>query len=32
MVWRKKWEKNWDNIVYCSQLCRHNKLKDISTK
>ena len=20
--WRKKWEKNWDEIVYCSDKCR----------
>jgi hypothetical protein len=23
--WRKKWEKNWANIVYCSERCRRNK-------
>ncbi|ARN71608.1 Asl3923 protein [Nonlabens tegetincola] len=21
-TWRKKWEKNWDNVVYCSKKCR----------
>ncbi|MAD11692.1 MAG: hypothetical protein CMC04_03085 [Flavobacteriaceae bacterium] len=20
--WRKKWEKNWNQIVYCSKKCR----------
>ncbi|MBL6648387.1 MAG: DUF2256 domain-containing protein [Flavobacteriaceae bacterium] len=20
--WRKKWEKNWENVVYCSKKCR----------
>lgn len=25
--WRKKWEKNWDNVVYCSDKCRMNKNK-----
>jgi hypothetical protein len=20
--WRKKWEKNWDSVVYCSHACR----------
>ncbi|WP_420150666.1 DUF2256 domain-containing protein [Spirosoma sp.] len=20
--WRKKWERNWDQIVYCSDSCR----------
>lgn len=24
-TWRKKWEKNWDNIKYCSEKCRSNK-------
>ncbi|MDF9799037.1 hypothetical protein OKW21_004300 [Catalinimonas alkaloidigena] len=23
--WRKKWEKHWDEIVYCSERCRRNK-------
>jgi hypothetical protein len=24
-AWRKKWEKNWENIKYCSERCRRNK-------
>ncbi|AEF03154.1 DUF2256 domain-containing protein [Alteromonas sp. KS69] len=24
-TWRKKWEKNWDNVVYCSKRCAGNK-------
>ncbi|MAN70680.1 MAG: DUF2256 domain-containing protein [Flavobacteriaceae bacterium] len=20
--WRKKWEKNWENVKYCSKRCR----------
>tara|TARA_R110002111_G_scaffold19255_1_gene47085 strand:- start:3262 stop:3420 length:159 start_codon:yes stop_codon:yes gene_type:complete len=24
--WRKKWEKNWDNVKYCSEKCRRNKI------
>ena len=20
--WRKKWERNWDEVKYCSKLCR----------
>lgn len=24
--WRKKWEKNWDEVVYCSEKCRRTKL------
>ncbi len=26
-TWRKKWEKNWDNVVYCSERCRRGKDK-----
>ncbi|WP_456243414.1 DUF2256 domain-containing protein [Undibacterium hunanense] len=22
--WRKKWEKVWDEVKYCSQRCRSN--------
>lgn len=25
MTFRKKWEKNWDQIKYCSDECRRNK-------
>lgn len=28
--WRKKWEKNWDNVKYCSKKCRSNKNLKIS--
>jgi len=21
-VWRKKWAKTWDEVLYCSQKCR----------
>ena len=20
-TWRKKWEKNWDDVIYCSKRC-----------
>ncbi|MGA1308191.1 MAG: DUF2256 domain-containing protein [Candidatus Kapaibacteriota bacterium] len=23
--WRKKWEKMWNEVVYCSDKCRKNK-------
>jgi hypothetical protein len=23
--WRKKWEKNWEEIKYCSERCRRTK-------
>ncbi|MBC7621873.1 MAG: DUF2256 domain-containing protein [Aeromicrobium sp.] len=22
MTWRKSWEKNWENVKYCSERCR----------
>ena len=25
--WRKKWEKNWEEVMYCSDKCRMNKIK-----
>ncbi|NVK66307.1 MAG: DUF2256 domain-containing protein [Flavobacteriales bacterium] len=26
-AWRKKWEKNWNEVNYCSERCRRNKQK-----
>ncbi|MFM8591812.1 MAG: DUF2256 domain-containing protein [Sphingomonadales bacterium] len=26
-TWRKKWEKNWDEVRYCSDRCRMNRGK-----
>ncbi|OUT53910.1 MAG: DUF2256 domain-containing protein [Rhodopirellula sp. TMED11] len=23
--WRKKWERSWDSVKYCSQRCRREK-------
>ncbi|MGJ8667454.1 MAG: DUF2256 domain-containing protein [Patiriisocius sp.] len=23
--WRKKWERNWEEVKYCSERCRKNK-------
>jgi hypothetical protein len=25
--WRKKWEKDWENVKYCSDRCRKSKTK-----
>ena len=25
MVWRKAWEKNWEQVKYCSDRCRIEK-------
>ena len=27
-TWRKKWEKDWGNVKYCSKRCRLNKTKE----
>jgi len=27
--WRKKWERDWDNVKYCSQRCRRAGVKDV---
>jgi hypothetical protein len=26
-VWRKKWEKVWKEVLYCSDKCKMNKQK-----
>ena len=26
--WRKKWERDWESVRYCSDACRRNKLDD----
>ncbi|WP_407650138.1 DUF2256 domain-containing protein [Aequorivita echinoideorum] len=23
--WRKKWERDWENVIYCSKKCQKNK-------
>ena len=23
--WRKKWERDWENVKYCSKKCKSNK-------
>ena len=25
ITWRKKWERDWENVRYCSERCRHHK-------
>lgn len=24
-TWRKKWEKDWERVIYCSEKCRRGK-------
>ncbi|MGE6361823.1 DUF2256 domain-containing protein [Psychrobacter glacincola] len=26
-TWRKKWEKDWEQVIYCSERCRRGKGK-----
>ena len=28
MTWRKKWEKDWADVKYCSDKCRHSSKRD----
>ncbi|WP_394353249.1 DUF2256 domain-containing protein [Limnovirga soli] len=30
--WRKKWEKVWDEVKYCSNKCRHQRPAAPTTK
>jgi hypothetical protein len=32
MQWRKSWEKNWDDVRYCSDACRKAKVNDTDRK
>ena len=27
--WRKKWERSWDEVRWCSQACRRRKVTDV---
>ncbi|WP_071814829.1 DUF2256 domain-containing protein [Alteromonas sp. V450] len=31
-TWRKKWEKNWENVRYCSKRCASNKHKAVTIR
>lgn len=26
-TWRKKWERDWDNVRHCSERCRRSKTR-----
>lgn len=30
--WRKKWERNWDQVLYCSTACRRRGISDADRK
>ena len=29
IVWRKKWERDWDGVRYCSERCRRSRPSDV---
>lgn len=29
-TWRKKWERDWENVTYCSEKCKRNKSNEQS--
>lgn len=29
-TWRKKWEKNWEDVKYCSEQCKKKKTYNLS--
>lgn len=31
MQWRKAWEKNWDDVKYCSKACRTRRIRPVDT-
>lgn len=30
--WRKKWERNWDSVAYCSDACRARKVRTVDVE
>lgn len=32
ITWRKKWERDWDSVKYCSDACRSHGVKPVDTK
>ncbi len=31
-TWRKKWERDWENVRYCSQACSRRGVRDLDTR
>jgi hypothetical protein len=29
--WRRKWERDWDSVAYCSDACRARKVRPVDT-
>ena len=32
MTWRKSWERNWDDVKYCSDACRKRKVNSVDSE
>jgi len=32
ITWRKKWERDWENVKYCSDACRSHKPGDVDKR
>ncbi len=32
ITWRKKWERDWEQVKYCSDACRGHKPSDVDAK
>ena len=30
--WRKKWQKTWTQVKYCSKACRNNRISNVDKK
>ena len=31
-AWRKKWERDWDNVRFCSERCRRTGNRNVQSK
>ncbi|CAM4202617.1 DUF2256 domain-containing protein [Psychrobacter arenosus] len=31
-TWRKKWERDWEQVIYCSERCRRSGKGDVDNK
>lgn len=29
MAWRRRWERNWDEVRYCSDACRRRRVRPV---
>lgn len=31
-VWRKRWARDWERVVYCSEACRRGRGRDAASR